>query len=98
MCREDYQDSSDFMMTIFTKIRPCKFFPEDLDCCRIKMVGGKKYWLVGKSAEASSYGCTSHCTYMTEGFDYKFCFKPGQYESECHIEGGNPGNTGSPGK
>ena len=67
-CRDDNRNSSYFMMTIVNEIRPCQFFPEDLDCCRIKMVGGKKYWLVEKSAEAFSYGCTKNCTYMTGGY------------------------------
>ena len=62
----------------------------------MKMVGGKKYQLVGKSAEASIlYGCTNDCTYVSEGSDVKYCFKPGKLTTECHDEGGNP--TLSPG-
>merc|ERR1711953_509234 len=62
---------------------------EDLECCGMKIVGGKKYHLVGKSMEASDYGCTNDCTYTTEGSDVKYCFKPGQHASECLDEGGN---------
>ena len=69
----------------------------NMDCCKWKVVGGKKYELVGKSDEASDYGCTSDCVYMTEGKNIKYCFKPGQFEAECYYdgEGSNSMSTGS---
>ena len=57
----------------------------------MKIVGGKKYHLVGKSTEASDYGCTNDCTYMSEGSDVKYCFKPGNLQSECKEEEGGKG-------
>jgi len=71
----------------------------DWTCCPWKMVGMKKYKLVGQSDEAWDYGCSSDCTYMTEGSDVKYCFKPGGLESECYWDegGSKPPMTGSPG-
>jgi len=72
----------------------------DMDCCPWKVVGGKKYQLVGKSDDARDYGCSSDCTYMTQGTDIKYCFKPGMYESECYYDQGGSkpytGMTGGP--
>merc|ERR1719507_2056295 len=71
----------------------------DWECCPWKMVGMKKYRLVGQSDEAWDYGCSSDCTYKTEGSDVKYCFKPGGLESECYWDegGSKPPMTGSPG-
>merc|ERR1712241_1262775 len=71
----------------------------DWECCKWKVVGGKKYRLVGYSDDTWDYGCTSDCTYMTEGSDTKYCFKPGSLESECYYDdgGSKPPITRPPG-
>jgi len=73
----------------------------DGECCPTKMVGGKKYRLVGQSDEAWDFGCSSDCTYKTRDSDVKYCFKPGSLNSECFWEEGEGGSrppmTGSPG-
>merc|ERR1711971_1227917 len=73
----------------------------DGECCPTKMVGGKKYRLVGQSDEAWDFGCSSDCTYKTRDSDVKYCFKPGSPNSECFWEEGEGGSrppmTGSPG-
>merc|ERR1711953_1062357 len=71
----------------------------DWECCKWKVVGGKKYQLVGFSDDTWDYGCTSDCTYMTEGSDIKYCFKPGSLESECYYDdgGSKPPITRPPG-
>ena len=80
--------------------RPPRPDTSDMDCCPWKVVGGKKYQLVGKSDDARDYGCSSDCTYMTQGTDIKYCFKPGMYESECYYDQGGSkpytGMTGGP--
>jgi len=69
---------------------------EGWDCCKWKVVEGKKFKLVDRNAEAYDYGCSSDCTYMTEGSDVQYCFKPGRYETECYNdEGSKPPFTGS---
>merc|ERR1719220_3333315 len=69
-------------------------------CCKVKKVGGKMFKLVGKSDLAWEYQCSSDCTYMVPGYDVKYCFKPGPYESECQDEAGykppKPPMTGGP--
>merc|ERR1719219_2558754 len=68
-------------------------------CCPSKVVGGKKYWLVGQSDDAWDYGCSNDCTYMNEYSDIKYCFKQGGLPSECmwDEEGSRPPWTGNPG-
>merc|ERR1712183_776641 len=81
--------------------RPPRPTTEDMEweCCPWKVVGNKKYWLVGQSDDAWDYGCSSDCTYMTEYSDVKYCFKPGSLPSECYWdgEGSKPPMSGSPG-
>merc|ERR1712183_236679 len=81
--------------------RPPRPTTEDWEweCCPWKVVGNKKYWLVGQSDDAWDYGCSSDCTYMTEYSDVKYCFKPGSLPSECYWdgEGSKPPMSGSPG-
>merc|ERR1711971_120637 len=73
----------------------------DGECCPTKMVGGKKYRLVGQSDEAWDFGCSRDCTYKTRDSDVKYCFKPGSLNSECSWEEGEGGSrppmTGTPG-
>ena len=56
-------------------------------CCSKKTVGGILYNLVGSQAQgyASQYNCTNNCLYTQDSGDpnKKFCFKPGQLESQC---------------
>lgn len=58
----------------------------DDECCQLKDVGGKLYTLSDRISEDEKerLKCSSTCAYKQEdNEEQKFCFKPGNLESEC---------------
>jgi len=52
------------------------------NCCQKKVVNGKSYTLKTMD-DTSQYNCKDNCVYTDDQTGSKFCFKEGQYSSQC---------------